>query len=336
MSDDHNKSDPEMDGSEVVHTEFDDWRTLPPGTDFNYRGIHVGTVVKISISGIPSFSTLVGSSGKFVPDRILKRFILNPGSKGHAKLEGPFYRQDFLCWDGEVLSSKIDWVRSNFKPDKGHYEEFYNRLREWTGLDRPLRSGSAVLQSSGALLELSKEGMWHARNGTFAMIRNKAKSTSLPLTSLTRSACHEALAHRKIRAYTQGQHDDFSNFTLRYVVENETKRGYAFGKNLESGLEDSSRIFGSIGPFFWNATTVRLELVYDLITIGYEMDLPGDGSSVAPHTLERPFEAPVQLPLMLEKVVLTFIRNKEHLGRPLSYRLRRITDDNENEGSGKE
>ena len=26
MSDDHNKSDPEMDGSEVVHTEFDDWK----------------------------------------------------------------------------------------------------------------------------------------------------------------------------------------------------------------------------------------------------------------------------------------------------------------------
>ena len=336
MSDEHNKSDPEMDWSEVVHTEFDDWRTLPPGTNFNYRGIHVGTVVKISTSGIPNFSTFVVRSGKFNPNHILKRFTLNPGSKGHTKLKDAFYRQDFLCWDGEALSSKINWTRSNFEPHKDHYEEFYNRLRKWTGLDRPVRSEPAVLGSRGTLLELSKEGIWHARNGTFAVIRRKAKSTSLPSSSHIQTACKDALAHRKIKAYTQGQHDDFSNFTLRYAVKNETKRYYAFGENFENGLKDSLRIFGSIGPFFWNATTVRLELVYDLITIGYEMDLPGDGSSVAPHTLEKPAEAPVQLPLMLEKVVLTFIRNKEHLGRPLTYRLRRITDDNENEGSGEE
>ena len=325
-----------MDGSEIVHTEFDAWRTLPPGTNFNYRGIHVGTVVRIETSGNPIYSDYPrrkdASMNKLniilhQNDPILDCFFVKSVGKKETKLPKRLKDGKFLCWDGVLLNSRIHWT-SNFGARREEYEEFYHQLRKWTAIDTPKGSGP------GTLLELSKDGKKLAEAGIIHMVRREVRGGGLSARDLTRKACNGALIDKKIKAYTRGHHVGFSDFTLRHVVKDETIGSYGFGVGLLTDLYSAQKFFGKVGPFFWNATTVRLELVYDLITIGYEMDLPGDGSSVAPHTLEKLAEAPVQLPLMLEKVVLTFIRNKEHLGRPLTYRLRRIADDNENQGSG--
>lgn len=318
MSDEHNKSDPKIEPGKVSHTNFDDWFGLPPGTDYYFRGMFIGTVVKVKDRNPYFFLRGTQSSGWF--DDILGSFVIPSWGKKGSDLAKILPHSVFLCIDGKTLNSRVNQAKSKLTNAKEDYEKYYSDLREWTAI-----GNSKKIDGSGALLELHEDVWRLAKGGTFNIIRRKKTGGTSGLASITYEACRAALLQGKIRAYTQGNHHDFSDFTLHHVEKNKNTGLFGFGKRFQIDLRDALRTFGEIGPFFWNSTTVRFEIVYDLITIAYEIDLPGDGSDVTPHTLVDQCDLPLQLPLELQHIIFTFIRKRENVGRRVDHRLRRVT-----------
>ena len=316
MSDEHNKSDPKIEPGKVSHSNFDDWTRLPPGTDYYFRGMFIGTVVKVERQRMP-FLNLSKNSTYSGGTQILKRFLIPTWGKDGSDLDRLLRKTEFLCIDGKTLNSRVHQAKSKLAKSVEDYEKFYSDLREWTGTGK--KSGD------GALLELHEDVRRLANGGTFSIIRRKETGVTSGLASLTHKACRAALLQGKISAYTRGNHHDFSDFTLHHVEKNKNTRLFGYGKEFEADLRDARRTFGEIGPFFWNSTTVIFEIVYDLITIAYEIDLPGDGSDVTPHKLVDECDLPLQLPLELQQIIFTFIRKRENVGRCVDHRLRRVT-----------
>ena len=203
----------------------------------------------------------------------------------------------------------------------------WKEITGWIGISKSSETGTLLR------LHREKKNFYSGNNFRHNEFNRNVKTIGFAFRGQIRRVIQNVFRDSKTAAYTTRYFPNMENFSLQLEHSlPETGREDQFYFGAEPGfMLDGLLEFGNLAPHFMNVTTVRLELVYDLITDGYEIDLPGDGSDLTPHTLEEQCELPVQLPLMLEKVVLTFIRNKEHLGRP-NYRLRRITDDNENEG----